>query len=180
VKPFAAVLGLCMITAGALAQAPQPKPATAPSPQIQMMGYFAGDWTLSGTTKIGPKSPAVQFHATEHGEWVPGEYFLETKTVMHGPMGDVHSVRMMEFNPQSNQYTYNAYNSLGEHIMAVGTETGGNTWVWNSEEKLNGVITKGRYTVVLTSPAAYTFKSEVAKPGGGWETVMEGKAARVQ
>lgn len=174
--PAAITVGL-ILTAWALAQtSPQ---ASAPAPEQQMMGYFAGDWTLTGTAKIDPKTPGTPFHATEHGEWVPGGYFLETKTVMHGPMGDVHSVRMMEWVPQDKAYTYNAYNSLGEHVMAIGTAQG-NTWVWNSEKKLNGVVTKGRYVVTLTSPAAYTFKSETAKPGGGWVTVMEGKAERVQ
>ena len=55
---------------------------------------------------------------------------------------------MMEYNALDKVYTYNEYNSLGEHVMAVGTVQG-NTWVWNTEEKLNGVVTKGRYTVTF-------------------------------
>ncbi len=172
----AAALGF-IVSAGMMAQNPQAAPA--PTPQQQMMGYFGGDWKLSGTAKISPSGPATPFTATEHGEWVPGNYFLETHTVMHGPMGDVHSTRVMEYNPQDKAYSYNVYNSLGEHIVALGNVQG-DTWVWDSEEKLNGVVVKGRYTVTLTSPAAYNFKSEVAKPGGGWATVMEGKATRVQ
>lgn len=170
------VLGF-IVSAGMMAQNSQTGPG--PTPQQQMMGYFAGNWKLSGTAKISPKGPATPFTATERGEWVPGNFFLETHTVMHGPMGDVHSTRVMEYDPQDKSYNYNAYNSLGEHIVALG-HVEGDTWVWDSEEKLNGVVTKGRYTMTLTSPAAYSFKSQVAKPGGGWATVMEGKATRSQ
>lgn len=143
------------------------------------MGYFAGDWKQSGTAKISPNGPTTPFTATEHGGWVPGNYFLETHTVMHGPMGDVHSTRVMEYNSQDKAYTYNAYNSLGEHTLAIGNVQG-STWVWDAEEKLNGVVTKGRYTVTFISPDSYGFKSQVPKAGGGWATVMEGTATRSQ
>jgi len=160
---------------GSAQQASQPAPG--PSRQQQLMGYFVGDWTLTGTTKVSPTSPATPFHSTEHGEWVPGGYFVEIRSVIHGPLGDVHSVRMMEFNPEKQVYTYNAYNSLGEHEIAIGNVQG-NTWTWNVEEKMNGISANGRYIVTADSPYAYTFKSEVQKPDGTWVTVREGKATR--
>lgn len=162
----------------AVGQQAQPNP-TPPQPtqQQQMMNYFAGDWTLTGTTKISPKSPAAPFTGTEHGAWVPGGFFLESHSVTKGPMGNVHGTRVMEYNANDKVYTYNAYNSLGEHIMAVG-KVQGDTWVWNSEEKLNGIIVKGRYTVTFVSPNSYSFTSEVQKPGGGWDTVSQGTATR--
>jgi hypothetical protein len=84
----------------------------------------------------------------------------------------------MGYNVEDKVYTYNVYNSLGEHQLAVG-HLNGNTWTWDSAEKLNGVTVKGRYMVVETGPDTFTFKSEVADPKGGWATVMEGKAQRV-
>src|SRR5215831_16630656 len=60
------------------AQAPQQSAPPGPSPQQRMMGYFAGDWTLTGTMKISPNTPAAAFTGSEHGEWVPGSFFLET------------------------------------------------------------------------------------------------------
>jgi hypothetical protein len=157
------------------AQPPQTVPA--PSPQVQMMNYFAGDWKLSGTTKISPSAPGAPFTSTEHGEWVPGGYFLEIHSIMKGPLGDVHGVRMMEYNAADQIYTYNAYNSLGEHQVAIG-KAQGDAWTWNAEEKMNGVTTKGRYIVTLLTPDSYTFRSQVQKPGGAWVTVMEGTATR--
>ncbi len=161
-----------------LAQAPQQAAAPGVSAQHQLMGYFAGDWTASGTSRISPKTPAAPFTLKEHGEFVTDGYFLETKTSMKGALGTVNSQRVMGYNVQDKVYTYNVYNSLGEHQVALG-HVNGNTWVWNSEEKLNGLVITGRYTIVETGPNSYTFKSEVADPKGGWATVMEGTATRV-
>ena len=51
-----------------VAQAPQQTSAPGVTPQHQLMGYFAGDWTASGTSKISPKTPAAPFTLKEHGE----------------------------------------------------------------------------------------------------------------
>jgi hypothetical protein len=160
------------------AQAPQQPTPPGVLPQHQAMGYFLGDWTATGTSKISPTSPGAPFTLKERGEWVTDGYFLETKTSMKGTLGTVNSQRVMGYNVQDKVYTYNLYNSLGEHQVALG-HVNGNTWTWDSEEKLNGIVVKGRYTITLTSPNSYDFKSEVANPKGGWVTVMEGKATRV-
>ena len=45
-----------------------PLPTATATPQHQKMGYFAGDWKLQGTMKIGPNVPGGPFTSTEHGE----------------------------------------------------------------------------------------------------------------
>jgi uncharacterized protein DUF1579 len=169
---------LLLLGAFAVAQAPQQPSPSGILPQHQAMGYFLGDWTASGTARISPKAPATPFTLKEHGEWVNDGYFLETKSSMKGALGTVNSVRVMGYNVEDKVYTYNVYNSLGEHQVALG-HLSGNTWTWESEEKLNGVVVKGRYTLSMNNPNSFDFKSEVADPRGGWVTVMEGKANRV-
>jgi hypothetical protein len=161
-----------------MAQSPQPPPSsTASSPQQQAMGYFAGYWKIAGTTRISPKSPPVDFTSTQSAGWVPGGYFLEVHAVSHGPLGDVHTVRMLEYNNSDKVYTYNEYNSLGEHVLGVGNIEG-KKWVWNTTKKMNGVVTKGRYITMFVSEDSYSFQSQVGKPGGGWVTITEGTATR--
>ena len=170
---------LCLPAAAMVwGQSPQAQTAPAPSQQQAVMAYFAGPWKITGTTKISPNSPAVEFTSTANGEWVPGNYFLEVKTKTHGPLGDVHTVRMMEYNSSDNVYTFNEYNSLGEHVIGIG-KIEGQKWVWETTKKLNGVVVKGRYITTFVTGDAYSFKSQVQKPGGGWLTVTEGTATRL-
>ncbi len=177
-KHILAILTVCFLLACLLvAQVPQQAPT--PSPEQQMMGYFVGDWKLEGTMKVSPTAPAGSFTSTEHSEWVPGSFFVETHSSMKSPMGNIRGMRVMEYNPADKTYTYNAYNSLGEHQIALG-HVQGNVWTWTAEEKMNGATVNGRYTITLVSPTSYTFKSEVSTPSGGWNTVMEGKATRTQ
>jgi Protein of unknown function (DUF1579) len=164
------------LSALAVAQPPQ---QPTPTPQHQRMNYFVGNWQAKGMMKLSPKGNPAPFSLTETGEWVTNGFFVETKTSMKSPLGPINSVRVMGYNPEDGLYTYNVYNSLGEHQMATG-KLQGNTWTWTSEQKLNGVVTQARYTINTVTPDSYTFKQEVATPGGGWVTVMEGKASRTQ
>lgn len=165
-----------VLSAWAVAQPPQ---QPTPTSQHQRMSYFAGNWQAEGMMKLSPKGNPAPFSLTETGEWVTNGFFLETRTSMKSPLGAINSVRVMGYNPEDGLYTYNVYNSLGEHQMATG-KLQGNIWTWTSEQKLNGVVTQARYTINTVTPDSYTFKQEVAMPGGGWATVMEGKASRTQ
>lgn len=180
-KPGPIVVALVLLgcTLPCVGQGSQPTSVPGPEhlPEHRKMGYFAGDWKLQGTMKLSATVPGGDFTSTEHSEWVTGEFFLETHSHMTSVMGDVRGVRVMEYNPEDKVYTYNAYNSLGEHLMAIGHVVD-NTWVWTSEAKLNGVIAKGRYTITVVSPTEYTFKYETLTPAGAWFTAMEGKATR--
>jgi hypothetical protein len=171
------IAAICLFVSSCAAAQQQPMPT--PTPQHQRMSYFAGNWKAEGMIKLSPNGNPAPFSLTESGEWVTDGFFLETRTKMRGPMGPINSVRVMGYNPDDGLYTYNVYNSLGEHQMATG-KLQGNTWTWTAEQKLNGVVTQARYTVIPVTPDSYTFKQEVATPGGGWATVMEGKATRVQ
>jgi hypothetical protein len=173
-----ALLLVAQLSTIAVAQA-NPAPA-APSPQQQVMGYFVGNWSLQGTTKISPTSPPAEFTGKEQSEWTQGSYFVETHSDVHGPLGDVRSTRVMEYNPKSHLYLYNLYNSLGEHIIAMG-HLDGNTWTWKAEEKLNDVIAQARYTFNFVSKDSYTFKKEIQPTTNGpWVTIMQGTATRAQ
>jgi hypothetical protein len=182
VKLTCVAVVLCLfVSALAIAQSAQSSApsgaAPAPSQQQLAMGYFGGYWKITGTTKISPSSPAAQFTAKATGEWIPGNYFLEIKYINHGPLGDVHTVRMMEYNSSEGVYTFNEYNSMGEHVVGIG-KIDGQKWVWQTTKKMNGIVTKGRYITTFVTADAYSYKSEIQNPGGGWVTITEGTATR--
>ena len=175
-KLFAAILLLFTATP-AISQGPA-APA-GPTQEQQVMEYFVGNWSLQGTMKISPTSPPAEFTGKEQSSWTPGSYFVETHTDLHGPLGDVRSTRVMEYNPKSKLYLYNVYNSLGEHIVALG-HLKGSVWTWKAEQKLNGVIVQARYSFNFVSKDSYTFKEEVQTSPSTWVTVMQGTATRTQ
>ena len=74
--------------------------------------------------KISPKTPGGPFTLKENGAWVTDGFFLETHASMKSPMGHINSVRVMGYNAEDKVYTYNVYNSLGEHQMATGHAAG--------------------------------------------------------
>jgi hypothetical protein len=176
-KRFLAIL---LAFAAVLAAAQNPAAPAGPTKEQQTMEYFVGNWSLQGTTKISPTSPPAEFTGKDQSAWTQGGYFVETHTDVHGPLGDVRSTRVMEYNPKSHIYLYNLYNSLGEHIIAIG-HLNGNVWTWKATKKLNDVIVQARYTFNFVSKDSYTFQEEVqTTPTGGWVTVMQGAATRVQ
>ena len=162
-----------------VASAQNPAPPAGPTQEQQVMQYFVGNWSLQGTTKISPNSPPAEFTGKEQSAWTPGGYFVETHSDVQGPLGDIRGTRVMEYNPTSRVYLYNAYNSLGEHIVALG-HLKGNEWTWKATQKLNGVIVQARYTFTFVSKDSYTFKEEHQAQGGAWVTIMQGTATRTQ
>ncbi len=167
---------LALVVAWALPGAGQ---TLFPSPEHQKMDYFAGDGKMQDTMKLSPSVPGGDFTPTEHSEWVSGNFFLQTKSSMHSVMGDTRGVRVMEYNADDKVYTHQRLQQSRRAPDGDGHVLD-NTWTWTSEAKLNGVIAKGRYTITVVTPVAYTFKYETLTSTGSWATVMEGKATRSQ
>jgi hypothetical protein len=169
---FSAVL-LLIMAAGLWAQMPMPKPA----PELKNLEYFNGTWTMEGDIKPGPMGPGGKFNGSERNEWMEGNFFLVTHSDFSGAMGSGKGLAVMGYDSQKNVYTYDAYNSMGEHESATG-KLEGDTWTWTNESEFNGKPMKGRYTIKQVSPTSYTFKFEMAPEGGDFATVMEGKGTK--
>jgi len=92
-------------------------------------------------------------------------------------MGDMKSLAVMGYDRDNKAYFYNAYDSMGHMESAKGSVTG-DTWAWNSEEKMGGKIIKSRFTVKELAPTSYSMKWET-QDGTSWSTLMEGKATKV-
>ena len=167
----------CVALAVAFAQ--NPPPAPTPGPELKKLDYFAGNWKVEGEAKPGPMGPGGKFSGTDRNEWMAGRFFLVGHGTMTSPTGNETSLGIYGYEPNEKVYTFQEYSSSGKTIHATGT-VAGDTWTWTSEEKMNGKTMRARYTVKVTSPAAYTFKLEFAPEGGEWSTAFEGKATRTQ
>lgn len=175
-KRFATVLVVTLISSAFVAaQNPPAKPT--PGPEVKKLDYFAGAWKSSGDLKPSPFGPGGKFTATEQNSWMSGGFFLLSHADENTPMGNGKGMAVFGYDPEEKVYTYNAFNSMGQAEHAKGTLTG-DTWTWTNEEKMQGKLMRGRYTVKVVSPTSYTFKFEMAPEGGDWTTVMEGKATK--
>lgn len=164
---------LLMLASVAVAQVPQmPKPG----PEIKRLQYFVGTWKAEYELKPGPMGPGGKVTAVDQSHWMPGGFFVETRTAGNGVMGVLKGLAIMGYDPVAKTYTYDAFNNFGEADHFKGTVQG-DTWTWNSEGMFNGKPTKLRFIAREVSPAMYTMKFEIAA-GDDWTTAMEGKVTK--
>jgi len=160
-----------LVAVSVSAQMPMPKPA----PELSKLDYLAGDWIWDGDMKPSPMGPGGKFTFNDHVYWMEGKYFLIMEGKMTGAM-DGTSLAVMGYDLEKKVYTYNEF-SMGQVGHSEGTVSG-DTWTWTSDENMGGQTFKGRYTMKILSPQAYTFKYEMSKDGTNWTTSMDGKATR--
>ncbi len=148
-----------------------------PSPEHEKLDYFVGKWTTTGEMKQTPFMPAGKFTGSDDNEWQPGGFFLILHSTGELPMGKYQELAVMGYSAAEKAYTYDGYNSMGEHETSKGTLEG-NTWTWLGEQKMEGKVIKGRFVQQVVSPTSYTFKYDVSVDGGPWTNVMEGKSTK--
>jgi hypothetical protein len=161
----------------ALVAAQNPPAVPKPGPELKKLDYFSGNWHLAGDMKASPFGPAGKMVGTEHNQWMEGGFFLLSHADETSPMGKAKGVAIFGYDTEEKVYTYHAFNSMGEAEQAKGTLEG-NIWTWTNEQKMQGKLMRGRFTVKTTSPTTYDFKFEMAPEAGDWSTVMEGKATK--
>ena len=151
-----------------------PPETPRPAPELRMLDYFVGTWTVDGEMKPGPMGPGGRFTATNHVQWMDGRFFLVTNSEFRGAMGKGVETAYMGYDSNDETYTYDSFNSLGEASHARG-RLDGDTWTWLSETRVGSQAMKGRLTIRMRSAALYDFKFEVSTDGTTWSTVLEGK-----
>ena len=173
-KPLAAILATVFLGALASAQMDAPKPA----PELKKLDVFAGSWTLDGTMKATSMGPGgATMTENEKCEWMEGGFYLICHSDYKGTMGSGIGLSIMGYSTDDKAYTYREFNSYGEFEDSRGTLEG-DTWTWIGDEKMGGTVMKGRFTMKMTSPSAYTFMFEMSQDDAKWSSMMEGKATK--
>jgi len=170
------LLGFLLSVVAAFAQMDIPKPG----PEHKKLDFFVGHWTSAGDMKPGPMGPGGKFTMEENTEWMDGGYFVVIHSKYSGggmPSGT--STAYMGYDSQEKVYTYDEFNSMGEHTHSTGT-VDGDTWTWLSDLKMGPQTMKGRFTMKLMPPGAYAYKFEISTDGKDWSTVMDGKDTRTK
>lgn len=167
-----AVVALCSL---AIAQAPPPAPK--PGPEQKAIGYFAGKWTSEGELKPGPFGPGGKTTGADNCEWFAGGFQLVCHGEGKGPLGPMSTLGVMAYSAADKAYTFYGIDSLGMNELSTGNKSG-DTWTFTSTSSFAGQTFKSRFTIVETSPRAYTFKWESSPDGTKWSTLMEGKATK--
>jgi len=156
------------------AQMPMPKPA----PELKKLDYFIGTWAMDAELKPGPMGPGGKVTETEKNDWMDGGFFMviheEFKSLT---MGNGSGVAYMGYDENKKAYTYDAFNSWGEAEHSTGA-VAGDTWTWNSEEKMGAQTVKARFVVKVVSATSYNFNFDMSQDGTTWNTVMDGTATK--
>jgi hypothetical protein len=167
------LLAWLALTAMAAAQMEMPKPG----PELKKIDYFTGAWTLDGDVKASTMGPAGKVTENEKCEWMDGNFFLACKVDFNSSMGNGTGMSIMGYSTDDKAYTYREFNSWGEFTDSKGS-LDGDTWTWISDEKMNGMTMKGRFTMKIVSPTSYNFTFEMSQDGTKWTNVMDGKASK--
>jgi hypothetical protein len=152
--------------------------APKPGPEVKKLDYFVGNWKSEGEIKQNPFMPAGKMTSTSKCEWFPGGFHVVCHDDGKAPMGAMHGLGILAYNPEEKVYTYAGIDNSGMSTAAKGNVEGSN-WTYTSEDKMGGKTYHGRYSMVTSSPDSYTFKYETSEDGSNWMTIMEGKTTKV-
>ena len=148
-----------------------------PGPEAKKLGYFVGSWKSEADIKQNAMMPAGKMSETAKCEWFHGGFHVTCHSSGSGPMGNMHALGVLGYNPEEKKYTYYGVDSSGHAEMATGTNEG-NVWSYLGDEKMGGKTIHGRYTITTESPTSYTFKYETSEDGQKWTEVLSGKATK--
>jgi hypothetical protein len=159
------------------AQMTPPKPA----PELKKLDFFLGSWTTEGDMKPSPYGPGGKLTGSDHVEWMQGNYFMIIHSKFSSAsMGDGVEYAVMGYDSHKKQYTYESFNSMGEHDVATCTpDADGKTWTWYPAPGDSSPM-KWRFTETILSPSSYAMKFDVSQDGTTWSSAMEGKATKQQ
>jgi hypothetical protein len=175
-RTSALLFGTLLSAALSFAQPPLPKPG----PELKKLEYFVGNWTSEGDMKPGPMGPGGKVIVSEDSQWMEGGFFVVIRSTFKSPaMGNGSGIAFIGYDPQEKVYTYDEFNSWGEANHSKGT-VDGDTWTWISDVKAGPQTMKGRFTMKILSPVAYTYKFEVSADATKWDLVMDGKDTKNQ
>jgi hypothetical protein len=168
------VIVFCMflVAANAVAQMPTP----TPPPELSKLAFLAGNWTTEGEMKPSSMGPGGKMSSDDEIHWMDGKFYLVMHSKFKGALGTGTSLAVFGYDPERKAYTYNDF-SMGQNGSSLGT-VDGNTWTWLSDEKMGGQTFKGRFTMVVQSPTAYTYKYEMSPDGTDWKVAMDGKSTK--
>jgi hypothetical protein len=145
-----------------------------PAPELQKLNYFAGTWKTEATMKANAYSPGGTYTSIDHFEWQKGSFFLVGHTDFTSPTGGGVELMIMGWDPAHSAYSYNSFNSAGEHEIATG-RLSGDTFTWTSDQS---APFKWRYIEKMSTPSSYSVKFEGSQDGSTWSTILEGASTK--
>jgi Protein of unknown function (DUF1579) len=173
-KRASVLVGLALfLTLGGIAWG-QTEAPPKPSPELQKLNYFVGNWTSEGDMKPGPMGPGGKITIKEDAKWMDGGFFVVFHSSFTGTMGNGTAIAFMGYDPQEKVYTYDEFNSMGEAVHSKG-HLEGDTWTWTNEMKMGPQTIQARFLQKIVSPSTYTYKFEMSPDGSNWNLVMDGK-----
>jgi hypothetical protein len=168
---------ICVLSLGVSIQAPAQQGPPKPGPEVERLAYFVGNWNEVGkSTAHGMEGPVS---STQSWEWTAGGFFLEGHSNNKSPAGDFSIMAVLGYDPETKTYTYNAFDSWGEQIMAKGSVSG-DTWTWITQSMMQGKPIETRLTEKELSKTQYTLKYESSMDGGNtWASDEESTFTKV-
>lgn len=177
-KRAAGLAAIYVLLLGVTIQAQAQQEPPKPGPEVMRLAYFVGNWREEGKSTAHGMEGSVS--STQKWEWVSGGFFVEGHSENKSPAGAFKIMAVLGYDPETKMYTYNAFDSWGEQIVAKGDFSGG-TWTWTTETVMQGTTIKTRLTEKEVSKTQYTLKYESSTDGGKtWTSDLESTFTKVE
>lgn len=162
-------LGLALLPITQLSAQAAPKP-----PQVDLLAFYVGSWTESGSMRDDPAKPMQAIAGSETCRWSAGGYAVLCEEKVSGAGGGWEGVYILSYDAGSGKYHVNGTEKPGVNMHATGEITG-DRWVWMVDPAPDG--TQVRYTFAPAGENARSMVVEI-QSGTDWIRIVDVRYSR--
>lgn len=154
-----------------------PAPVASPAPELQKLGFLAGDWIHEETYAAGPMGPAGPGKGRSKISWVLGNHHLYMIYAAKSATAQIEGRGFFGWDARKRQYRVDWFDSMGDVSHYTGDFDASGALVLTGEMMVEGRPTREQFTIKAQPEGKILFTSAIAGTGGAMQTMWESTAS---